>query len=182
MASTDILRFGHRMTGAMRLDAGTYEDVEADGRATGQALCVVFLASLAAGIGFPPRDGPWLEAVTLQTAAALLAWFVWAALVYLVGVHVFPQPATHSSVSELLRTTGFSTAPGVLLALGAIPVIGRPVLAITMVWMLATMLVAVRQALDYTSVARAAAVCAFGWLLALALLIVLGIVFTPPVY
>lgn len=182
MSPTAILQFGHRLTGAMRLDANTYEDVEADARATGQALGVVFLASLAAGIGFPPRGGPWLEAVTVQTAAALMAWIVWAALVYLIGVHVYPEPTTRTSIGELLRTTGFSTAPGVLLALGAFPMIGRPVLAITLVWMLVTMLVAVRQALDYTSLARAVAVCVFGWLLAFSLLVVIGIFFAPPLY
>jgi hypothetical protein len=170
------------MTGAMWFDVGTYEDVEADRRATWQALAVVVLASLSAGIGFPPRGGAALSAVVMQSAGALLGWFVWSALVYLLGVHVFPVPETRSSIGELLRTTGFSTAPGILLVFGLMPVIGGPLLALTTVWMLATMVMAVRQALDYASVARALAVCAASWLLAFLFLVVIGFVFAPPLW
>jgi predicted MFS family arabinose efflux permease len=51
--------------------------------------------------------------------------------------------------------------------------------AISAVWMLFAMIVAVRQALDYTSTARAIAVCVIGWSLALAFAVVLGVVFGP---
>lgn len=182
MSATDILQLGSRMTGAMCLDAGTYEDVEADRRATWQALIVVVLASVSAGIGFPPREGASLTAVAVQSAGALLGWFAWSALVYLLGVHVFPAAETRSSIGELLRTTGFSTAPGVLLVFGIMPVIGGPLLALTTVWMLTTMVMAVKQALDYASVARALAVCAASWLLAFLFLVVIGFVLAPPLF
>ena len=45
--------------------------------------------------------------------------------------------------------------------------------------MLLAMIVAVRQALDYTSTARAVAVCVIGWTLALTFAIVLGLFFGP---
>jgi hypothetical protein len=47
--------------------------------------------------------------------------------------------------------------------------------------MLAAMVVAVRQALDFTSTARAVAVCALGWVLALAIALTLGLFFGPTV-
>jgi hypothetical protein len=47
--------------------------------------------------------------------------------------------------------------------------------------MLVAMIVAVRQALDYTSTSRAVAVCVLGWVLALAMSVVLGLVFGPTV-
>ena len=40
-----------RMLGAARLDAATYEAIEADANATGPAMVIVVCASLAAGIG-----------------------------------------------------------------------------------------------------------------------------------
>jgi hypothetical protein len=49
-----------------------------------------------------------------------------------------------------------------------------PVFAVVPLWILAAMVMAVRQALDYTSTARAVAVCLFGWLLALALILAAG--------
>ena len=50
----------------------------------------------------------------------------------------------------------------------------------TSIWMLATMVVAVRQALDYRRTARAVAVCGLGWVLILTITIVLGLAFGPP--
>jgi predicted MFS family arabinose efflux permease len=47
--------------------------------------------------------------------------------------------------------------------------------------MLVAMIVAVRQALDYKSTARAVAVCVFGWGLAIAIAVALGLFFGPAV-
>jgi hypothetical protein len=55
------------------------------------------------------------------------------------------------------------------------------VFAGTAVWMLVATIVAVRQALDYRSTARAVAVCALGWVLSLTLAILLGVLFGPSV-
>jgi hypothetical protein len=46
--------------------------------------------------------------------------------------------------------------------------------------MLMAMIVAVRQALDYTSTARAFAVCALGWVLSVGLAIGMGLLLSPP--
>jgi len=48
-------------------------------------------------------------------------------------------------------------------------------------WMLAAMIVAVRQALDYTSTVHAVAVCVFGWGLAVSLVVVFGSFLATPV-
>ena len=90
-----------------------------------------------------------------------------------------PGPQTRSSVGELLRTIGFASAPGCLRVLGIVPGATIPVFAVTAIWMLAAMAVAVRQALDYQTTARAVAVCVLGWVLAIALAIALGLMFGP---
>jgi hypothetical protein len=61
-----------------------------------------------------------------------------------------------------------------------LPALTIPVFAITSVWMLVSMVVAVRQALDFTSTARAVAVCLVGWLLAGLIVIAFGLWLTPP--
>jgi hypothetical protein len=45
--------------------------------------------------------------------------------------------------------------------------------------MLAAMIVAVRQALDYASTRRAVLVCLLGWLFAVAFVFLFGVVFAP---
>ena len=94
---------------------------------------------------------------------------------------LMPESATRSDVGELLRTLGFAATPGLLRVLGVLPGVTIPVFIGTAVWMLVAMVVAVRQALDYQSTARAVGVCVLGWVLALTLAIVLGVMFGPSV-
>ena len=168
-----------RLIGAAALDAAIYEEVEADQSATIQACATVLISSLAAGIGSRGFEGNTAGNIALTSTVALLAWAAWALVTYGVGVRILPQPQTSSNVGELLRTTGFATAPGCLRALGVLPGVTIPVFAVTAVWMLAAMVVAVRQALDYESTARAVAVCVIGWALAIVIAIVLGLTFGP---
>jgi hypothetical protein len=174
--------FIQRLIGAVSLDAAIYEEVEADRGATGQALLVVLLSSVAAGIGGRGLGGPSAANVAFLTVVTLLAWAAWALLTLQIGGRLMPEPQTRVDVGELLRTIGFSSAPGLLRVFGVLPGVTIPAFAITSVWMLATMVVAVRQALDYKSTGRAIAVCVIGWLFAIACAIGIGLVFGPTVY
>ena len=154
-------RFIDRVIGSAKLDVRIYEEVEADQTATGQAMVVVVASSLAAGIGALREGG--LSGLVVGTVIALVSWFVWAAITSFVGTRLLPEPQTRSDVGELLRTVGFSSAPGVLRVLGAVPVVGRLVVYATWAWMLVAMVIAVRQALDYRSTLRAIGVCLIGF-------------------
>jgi hypothetical protein len=157
--------FVQRMIGAARLDVATYEEVEADRTATGQALAVVFLSAVAAGVGGAAAGGA--RGFIGYLVAALLAWIAWALVIWIVGTKVLPSAQTQSDMGELLRTIGFASSPGFLRVFGFIPVFGWILQFVVWIWMLATFVVAVRQALDYTSTGRAVIVCAIGWLVAL---------------
>jgi len=156
-----------RMLGAAKLDARTYEEVETDTNATGQALGVVVISSIAAGIGSFGFGG--ISGVIWGCVAALIGWVVWAFLIWLIGTKLLPEPQTRSDVPELLRTTGFASAPGVLRILGIIPFVGLLISFLAGVWMLVAMVIAVRQALDYQSAARAIGVCVIGFIVNLIL-------------
>ena len=151
------MTFLQRAIGAARLEVPVFEEIEADRTATGQALIVVVASSLAAGIGLTSSlyNAPVLHRVML----ALLLWVFWAISTYIVGVYLMPEPQTRTSVGELLRTIGFAASPGILRILGMVPWIGGLIYIISTVWMLVAMVVAIRQALDYTSTARAVVVC-----------------------
>jgi hypothetical protein len=180
IADTGTNTFLQRFVGAAALDAAIYEEVEADERATIQAAAMVLLSSAAAGVGAVGYGGGRiLPNVVFVSIVALLAWAAWALVIFEIGVRIMPQPQTQSNVGELLRTIGFATAPGCLRVLGVLPGVTIPVFAVTAIWMLAAMVVAVRQALDYDSTARAIAVCALGWVLATAIAIALGLAFGP---
>lgn len=180
MATTTATNgFVMRLIGAISLDAPIYEEVEADPTATGQALVVVLLSSLATGIGARGFGEITLQSILFFTTLALLGWAAWALLTFEIGYRLMPTPQTRADVGELLRTTGFAVTPGLFRIFGVMPGATWPVFIATSIWMLAAMVVGVRQALDYTSTARAIGVCVLGWTLTFAIGLVLGLFFGP---
>jgi hypothetical protein len=173
--------FLQRLVGAAALDPAIYEEVEADPGATLQAVAVVLLSAVAAGIGLGDLRGPDVPGTVLVSILYLLSWAAWALVTLQIGTRILPGRRTQADLGQLLRTIGFSATPGWLQALGMMPAVRVPVFSVTAVWMLAAMVVAVRHALDYESTGRAVAVCVLGWTLAIAMAIVLGIAFGPDV-
>lgn len=157
----DLHMLQRRMLRAALLDAELYEEVEADRGANGQAFAVVVLSAVAAGVGGLEHHGVW--AIFDYTLTALVSWWIWAYVAFLVGTKLLPGPKTQSDPGELLRTIGFSSAPGTLRIFALISPIAGLVFLVCTVWMLVTMVVAVRQALDYSGTGRAIAVCAIGF-------------------
>jgi hypothetical protein len=164
--------FVDRVVGAARLDARVYEEVEADAGAMGQAMAVVVAAAVAGGIG-SLRSGP--TAAVLAVVGGLVAWFAWALVTWLVGTRLLPEAGTSADLGQLLRTIGFSAAPGLLNVLGIVPVLGLVVAFVAWVWQLVAMIVAVRQALDYASTGRAVLVCFIGWVIYVAVSVGFGL-------
>ena len=174
--------FLNRMVGAVLLNPEVYEEVEADRAATMQAMGVVALSSLAAGVGALGPAGVRITALAGISLLAFAVWGIWALITLQIGARLFPSPRTQADIGQLLRTIGFATAPGILRVLGVIPGTTAVIFAVTSVWMLMAMIVAVRQALDYTSTARAFAVCGLGWAISLGFAVGIGVFCSPPLH
>ena len=155
--------FQQRILRAMKLDGSLYEEVEADSNALMQAILVILISSFAAGIGSIFSSG--LSGIISGTLSTFVLWLIWAYITYLIGVKFLPEETTQSSYTELLRTTGFASAPGIIRVLGIIPGIGSIINLIAWIWMLAAMVVAVKHALDYSNMVRSGAVCILGWII-----------------
>jgi hypothetical protein len=160
-----------RAVGAAMLNPAIYEEVEHDPNAMGQAVTIVVVVALAAGIGAATGG---IGAIILGVILSLVGWCLWAAITWIVGTRLFGTPQTDADFGQLFRTLGFAATPGVLAIFGVIPVIGLVVGLAGSIWQLATMVVAVRQALDYDSTGRAIAVCLVGFVIYLAFIIVVG--------
>jgi hypothetical protein len=152
--------FVDRVLGAARLDVKTYEEVEGDPTTMGQALTVVVGSAVSAAIGSYEAGS---AGVFGALVGGVVGWFLWAGVTWLIGTKLLPEPQTSADFGQLLRTIGFSAAPGLLGFLRALPLLGWVIGFVLAVWQLAAMIVAVRQALDYKSTGRAVAVCVIGW-------------------
>jgi len=170
--------FQDRMIRAAKLDVNLYEEVEADKNTMPQAMGVVVLSSVAAGIASFSITG--IMGVVIGTISALISWYVWAFITYIIGTKLLPEPQTSADHGELLRTIGFSSSPGVIRILGIIPGLYGVVSIVASVWMLVAMVIAVRQALDYNSTMRAVGVCLIGWVIQAIFLVLMFSIFGRP--
>ncbi|MGH7475445.1 MAG: YIP1 family protein [Longimicrobiales bacterium] len=145
-----------RMVGAARLDISVYEEVEADTTATSQAAGVVAIVSICAAIGGAAQGSGGFIAALI---GAFLGWLIWSGVTYLIGDKLLGGTATWG---ELLRTIGFAQSPGVLYLLGIVPLLGWIARVVVGVWILVAGIIAIRQALDF-STGRAIGTALLGW-------------------
>jgi hypothetical protein len=155
------MTFGDRIVGAMRLDAATFEDIERDPSAIGQAVGVIALAAISAGIGNIWYGG--MRGIVGRIVGSLIGYLLWTVLVWLIGTKLMPDPATKADLPETFRVIAFAAAPGVLGFITIIPILGWLLMAVIWIWMMAAMVVAVRQVLDYTDTMKAVIVVVIGF-------------------
>jgi hypothetical protein len=156
-----------RMKGAAMLDVATYEEVEHDNDATGQAAVVVVIVAICTAIGAVWRGGP---SIIGGPISAVLGWLLWSAVTYVIGDKLLGGTATWG---ELLRTIGFAQSPGVLMIFGIIPLLGGPIRVVVAIWLLIAGVIAIRQALDF-STGKAVVTAFLGWLSLIALAFITG--------
>ena len=154
-------QFVNRIIRACKLEVALYEEVEGDQSATIQAALVVVLSSLAAGVGALSLGA---SNFFMAPILSLVSWYIWAYLIYLIGTKLFPEKNTKADHGELLRTIGFSSAPGLIRIFGFTPELMTITFIGAGIWMLVAMIIAVRQALDYESTWRAIGVVVIGFL------------------
>jgi hypothetical protein len=180
-AAGSAVRFTRRFMGALVLDPVTFEDVEADQHAGGQAAMVVLLACVAGGFATVGSATRTLPTFVIGAGGALFAWAIWALAITTIGTHILPEAQTNSRPGELMRAMGFAAAPGVFYAFGVIPSAAPFAFAVGSLWMIAATVLAVRQALDYRSLGRAAIVCVSAWLLTFGIIAAASLLLARPV-
>jgi hypothetical protein len=157
------MTLGQRMVGAMKADVATFEEIERDPNAMGQAVTVIIIAGVAAMIGNLFRSGIGWGVASL--IISLIGYAIWTVTVTLVGTKLMPEPQTKADFAETFRTIGFAASPGVFNVIAIIPFLGPLLSFLISIWSLVVMVVAVRTVLDYTSTGRAIVVCVIGFII-----------------
>ena len=151
-----------RMIRAAKLQVGLYEEVEADKTATKQAMLVVVIVALANGVGSLSVAG--VGGIFAGVAIGLLGWALWAWIIHFIGTSILRTAETHADWGQLARTLVYAQSPGVLKVFGAVPGIGPLIFLAVSIWQLVAMIIAIRQALDFTSTRRAVGVAVLGFI------------------
>jgi Yip1-like protein len=173
--------FQDRVIGALKLQASTFEEVENDATATGQAAAIVVAASVASGLGLIFWLG--IGMVIRQIIVSLIAWGIGSTVIWAIGTKLMPGKNTQADIPQLLRVLGFAQAPGVFAILTIVPIVRYLVLLVVALWTIAATVVGVKQALDYDDIMKAVIVCliAFAayWV---AMMLFMAIGFGPRLY
>lgn len=165
-----------RMWRAAKLENALYDEVEANTALTGQAITVVIIVAIAGAIGGilsavvggGAGAGAIIGGLIGPAISALIGYFVWAGVSLVVGKAL----GGTADYGEMLRAIGFANSPNVLAILSFIPVLGGLIAFIGAIWALVAGIVALRQALDFTT-GKAIVTAIIGWI---ALMIIFAIV------
>jgi len=159
------MTFGERVVGALKLDANTFEDIERDPTAMGQAVGIIALAALASNLGQIWRLG--FGVMLIGVCSSLVGYVIWSVVVWLAGTKLMPDPATKADFPETFRTIAFAAAPGLIGIVTIIPFLGWVLMLILtpviLIWSMAAMVVAVRSVLDYSETFKAVIVVLIGF-------------------
>lgn len=155
--------FVDRVVGSIKLSRPIFDEVRRDPGAMLQAAGVVVATGLLTGISqFASIRGqtidlddrnyeiadsflvPLLGGVVLAFFA-LISWVVTALLFRFVAVKMFGSPETNIQWQEVARPLGFASAPGFLMLLTPIPIIGFIAGSIVGFWSLAAQIVAMSE-------------------------------------
>ena len=90
-------------------------------------------------------------AIGLSGLTAILTWFIWAILIYVLGVKIFPDKQTKVSFKKVLTAVGFAHAPGLLRFFAVTPELMIPIIFITQFWIFASLIISIRQILNFKS-------------------------------
>jgi hypothetical protein len=159
-----------RIAGVFRLDPNTFEAIEHDETATGQAAMIVAIVALLGALGnglFGAGERGFLVSFLSFFIWAIAGWILWSVISYFVGTTFFGGQAT---VNEMLRVIGFAYAPQIL---SIIPCIGPLIGAL---WSLVAGFIAVRQGLDLDNL-KAALTILIGFAVYFIGTIIVGLIF-----
>jgi hypothetical protein len=174
----DFTAMFNRMIRAAKLEVAFYNEVEADTSLNQEALMVVILVSVAAGIGsflqgiFQGSIGSAILGLILGAVMGVVGYYIWAYVTYFVGTNLFHGTA---DVGELLRTLGYASGPRLLSILVFIPCVGALASLAGAIWALVAGVIAVREALDFDT-GKAVITVIIGWVILFILTLIVGVI------
>ncbi len=164
-----------RIMRAVMLDREFYKEAEADTSLNQEALKIVIIVSVVAGIGsfissvMAQNFGRAIIALIVTSGLGVANYYIWAYVTHFIGTNMFKGEA---DPGELLRVLGYASAPRLLALLGFIPCIGWLISLAGSIWALVAGFFGVREALDLDTTETLVTVV-LGWL---AILIITAIV------
>ena len=89
--------------------------------------------------------------IGLSGLTAILTWFVWSILIYVIGVKIFPDRDQKTAFKKILIAIGYAHAPGLIRFFAVTPDLVIPVIFLTQFWIFASLIISTKQVLNIKS-------------------------------
>tara|TARA_Y100000590_G_C15223851_1_gene827315 strand:- start:41 stop:577 length:537 start_codon:yes stop_codon:yes gene_type:complete len=141
---------------SIKLDKSLYKDPNTFGELS---LYYAGLIMLLDGVAGAMALGTFYKSnVFLSGITSLMSWFVWAILIYVVGVKLFPEEDTSTSFKKILVTVGLAHAAGLFRFFVFLPSLVVPIVFFTQFWIFAALIVGIKEVLNFKSNFKSAGV------------------------
>ncbi len=134
---------------SIKLDKSLYSDNKNFGEASIYfAGMIMILDGIAGAVA---ANTVIKTAVAMSGLTAILTWFIWAILIFVIGVKIFPEKQTKVSFKKVLTGVGFAHAPGLLRFFAITPELMIPIIFLTQFWIFASLIISTREILNLKS-------------------------------
>ena len=148
---------------SIKLDKNLYKDPNTFGELSlYYAGLIMMLEGIAGAIALSTI---YKTNIIFSGITALLSWVVWGALIYVIGIKLFPDPNTNANFKKILVTVGLAHAPGLFRFFVFMPGLVVPIVFLTQFWIFASLIVGVRETLNFKSNLKSAGVIIIAFLI-----------------
>ena len=134
---------------SLKLDKSLYRDPKNFGEASIYFAGIIMILDGVAGA--VAANTIVKTAVAMSGLTAILTWFVWSILIYVLGVKIFPDKQTKASFKKVLTAVGFAHAPGLLRFFAVTPDLMITIIFLTQFWIFAGLIISTKQILNLKS-------------------------------
>ena len=134
---------------SLKLDRSLYSDNKYFGEA---AIYFAGLIMILEGVaGAIAANSIIKTSIGLSGLTAILTWFIWSILIFVIGVKIFPDKESKVSFKKILIGIGYAHSPGLLRFFAVTPELVIPIIFITQFWIFASLIIATKQILNIKS-------------------------------
>ena len=134
---------------SLKLDKSLYKDPKNFGEASIYFAGIIMILDGIAGA--VAANTIVRTAVAMSGLTAILTWFVWSILIFVLGVKIFPDKQTKTSFKKVLTAVGFAHAPGLLRFFAVTPDLMITIIFLTQFWIFAGLIISTKQILNLKS-------------------------------
>ena len=134
---------------SIKLDKTLYKDNKNFGEA---AIYFAGLIMILDGIaGAVAANTVIKTAIAMSGLTAILTWLVWAILIFVIGVKLFPDKEIKVPFKKILIGVGYAHTPGILRFFAVTPDLMIPIIFLTQFWIFAGLIISTKQILNLKS-------------------------------